>query len=99
MTYYSHSDVIWDLPVHRATDLRFDICESGWQTIGKRPPLMVQSAILSQTTSGISVVSYPMDSGASFIMIDTQNDNKRSRLNKTRGLEFLPPSKRPGLIY
>jgi len=54
---------------------------------------MVHSATLSQTTSGISVVSYPMDSGASFIMIDTQNDNKRSSLNKTRGLEFLPPSK------
>lgn len=99
MTSYSYTDIIWDLPVHRTTDLRFDICESGWQTIRRLPPLMVHSATLSQTTSGISVVSYPMDSGVSFTMIDTQSGNKSSRLNKARGLEFLSPSKRPGLLY
>ena len=99
MTSYSNSDIIWDLPVHRPTDIRFDICQSEWQTTRRLLPLMIHSATLSQTTSGISVVSYPMDSGASFVMIDTQSDKKPSRLNKIRGLEFLPPAKRPGLIY
>jgi hypothetical protein len=60
---------------------------------------MIHTVTLSQTISGISVVSYPMDSGDYFVMIDTQSDNKPSRLNKARGLEFLPPSKRLGLIY
>ena len=63
------------------------------------PPLMVHSVTLSQTTSGISVISYPMDSGASFAMIDTPSDDKPSRLKKARGLELLSASKRPGLIY